>query len=70
MNTNEKCLLNYLSDYSMPSFKATEKLINFLSAHNRKIEFNTENPVYKILDEIEFLGEMNYNFGYEQENLD
>ncbi len=54
----------------MPSFRATEQLINFLSAHNRKIEFNTENPVYKILDEIEFLGEMNYNFGYEQENLD
>lgn len=61
MNTNEKCLLNYLSDYSMPKFQATETLIKFLSAHNRKIEFNTENPVYKILDEMEFLNDMNYN---------
>ena len=61
MNTNEKCLLNYLSDCQMSSFKAAEKLINFLSAHNRKLEFNTDNPVYKILDEIEFLNDMNYN---------
>lgn len=70
MNTNEKCLLNYLSDCSMPSFKATGRLIKFLCAHNRKLEFNTENPVYKILDEIEFLNDMNYNFSYEQKNLD
>ena len=70
MNTNEKCLLNYLSECSVSSFKATEHIIRFLSQKKKKIEFNTTNPVYKILDEIEFLTEMNYNFGYEQENLD
>ena len=61
MYTNEKCLLNYLSDYSMPKFEATETLIKFLSARNRKLEFKTENPVYKILDEMEFLNDISYN---------
>jgi len=61
MNTNEKCLLNYLS-YSNPALKATDCLIKFLFAHKRKIEFHNLNPVLDIIDEMEF---SNYNNLYE-----
>lgn len=68
MNTNEKCLLNYLSDYSDASFGAAGTLIKFLFDHSRKIEFNNLNPVYNIIDELEFSKELEYS--YEQKNLD
>lgn len=68
MNINEKCLLNYLSDYSDASFDAAKMLIKFLSGHNKKIEFNNLNPVYNIIDEMEFQKEL--SLCYEQKNLD
>ena len=61
MNTNEKCLLIYLS-YLNPSFEGTDCLIKFLSNHKRKIEFHNLNPVFDIIDEMEF---SNYNSLYE-----
>lgn len=61
MNTNEKCLLNYLS-FSNPAFKATDCLVDFLHHHNIKIEFHNSNPVFDIIDEMEF---SNYNIVYE-----
>lgn len=65
MNTNEKCLLNYLS-FSNSAVRATDCLMNFLKLHNRKIEFHNLNPIFDIIDEMEF---SNYNTIYEQENL-
>lgn len=61
MNTNEECLLNFLS-YSNPNFKAAESLMKFLYNHDRKIEFHNINPVFDIIDEMEF---SNYNIIYE-----
>lgn len=66
MNTNEKCLLNYLS-FQNPAAGAADCLMKFLNLHNRKIEFHNLNPIFDIIDEMEF---SNYNTGYEQENLD
>lgn len=65
MNTNEKCLLNYLSDSERSAFNATGSLIKFLGCHNRKIEFNSLSTIYNIIDEMEFNKDL-----YEQENLD
>lgn len=65
MNTNEKCLLNYLSDTSRSAFNATDCLIKFLNCHNRRIEFNSLSTIYNIIDEMEFNKDL-----YEQENLD
>ena len=55
MNTNEKCLLNYLSNYSSAAMGAGEQLIGFLSAHKIKMHFNNLNPILNIIDEMEFL---------------
>jgi len=65
MNTNEKCLLNYLACLNTAS-GASEHLMKFLNLHNRKIEFHNLNPIFDIIDEMEF---SNYNIAYEQENL-
>ncbi len=70
MNTNEKCLLNYLSNYSSAAMGAGEQLIGFLSAHKIKMHFNNLNPILNIIDEMEFLSELNYNLSYEEEKLD
>ncbi len=61
MNTNEKCLLNYLSSIN-PEFKTADCLMEFLHHHNIKIEFHNTNPVFDIIDEMEF---SNYNIVYE-----
>lgn len=61
MNTNEKCLLNYLSCLNS-SYEATNCLIEFLFNHKRKIEFHNLNPIFDIIDEMEF---SNYNNLYE-----
>ncbi len=68
MNTNEKCLLKYLSDYSMSAFDATDNLLKFLFKHNIEIKFNGLNPVCNIIDEMEFQKELNYCYG--QKSLD
>lgn len=60
MNTNEKCLLNYLADCPKPTFEATKRLIKFLDCHNRKIEFTNFNPIYNIIDEMEFNKDLEY----------
>lgn len=65
MNTNEKCLLNYLSDGARSAFSATDCLIKFLGSHNRRIEFNSLSTIYNIIDEMEFNKDL-----YEQEILD
>ncbi len=70
MNTNEKCLLNYLSDYSSAAALASGQLIGFLSEHKIKMRFNNLNPIFNIIDEMEFSGELNYNLSYEEEKLD
>ncbi len=61
MNTNEKCLLNYLSSTN-PAFETENCLMDFLHRHNIKIEFHNTNPVFDIIDEMEF---SNYNIVYE-----
>ncbi len=66
MNTNEKCLLNFIS-YANSALEGADCLINFLNCHNRKIKCHNLNPVFDIIDEMEF---SNYNIVYEQENLD
>lgn len=53
MNTNEKCLLNYLSDYSMMAFEASYQLIEFLSLRNIKVNAENFNPVCGIIEEME-----------------
>ncbi len=60
MNTNEKCLLNYLSNCQKSAFEASDRLIEFLNYHNRKIEFNSYNPIYNIIDEMEFNKDLEY----------
>ncbi len=62
MNTNEKCLLNYLS-YLNPSFEGTDCLIKFYPTIKEKLNFIILNPdVFDIIDEMEF---SNYNSLYE-----
>lgn len=70
MNENEKCLLNFLSNCSQSACDGVGELFKFLFDHNLKIEFNNFNPIYNIIDEMEYSKELGYNFAYEQEKLD
>lgn len=61
MNTNEECLIKYLSFGKYEQKEVTNSLIRFLLNHNIKFSFNDLNPVCNIIDELEFLDNIKYN---------
>ena len=61
MNTNEKCLIKYLSSGKYEQKKDTYSLIKFLVNHGIKFSFNELNPVCNIIDELEFFENIHYN---------
>lgn len=61
MNTNEKCLIKYLSFGKYEHGDDTNSLIKFLINHDIKFSFDEMNPVLNIIDEMEFLDNIKYN---------
>ena len=61
MNTNEKCLIKYLSFGKYEQGVETKSLINFLINHDMKFSFEDLNPVCNIIDELEFFENIHYN---------
>ncbi len=61
MNTNEKCLIKYLSDGKYKQGADTYSLIKFLMNYGIKFSFCDLNPVCNIIDELEFFDDINYN---------
>lgn len=55
MNTNEECLIKYISFTNGSAGDSLHYLINFLLNHNFKFAFNDLNPVCNIIDELEFV---------------
>ena len=61
MNTNEKCLIKYLSFGKYEQGVETKSLINFLINHDMKFSFEDLNLVCNIIDELEFFENIHYN---------
>lgn len=61
MNTNEECLIKYLSFGKYEQGKVTNSLVQFLLAHGIQFSFNELNPVCNIIDELEFFDGIKYN---------
>ncbi len=61
MNTNEECLIKYLSFGKYEQDRDTNKLIKFLLSKNIEFSFNKLNPVCNIIDELEFFDFLQYN---------
>ncbi len=61
MNTNETCLINYLSFGKYEQKEVTNSLINFLLKRGMKFKFNDLNPVLNIINEMEFFEYIQYN---------
>lgn len=54
MNTNEKCLIKYLSFGKYEQGDVTSELVRFLLKFDAKFTFSDLNPVCNIIDELEF----------------
>lgn len=54
MNTNEECLIKYLSFGKYEQGDVTSELVKFLLKSNAKFTFGDLNPVCNIIDELEF----------------
>lgn len=61
MNTNEECLIKYLSFGKYEQGSVTKSLIEFLLGYGISFSFNDLNPVCNIIDELEFLDNIKYN---------
>lgn len=55
MNTNEECLIKYLSFGKYEQGIVTFELIDFLYQRGVNFSFSELNPVCNIIDEFEFL---------------
>ena len=61
MNTNEECLIKYLSGGKYEQNDKINALIKLLMKHNISFSFNSLNPVYNYIDELEFFENIQYN---------
>lgn len=61
MNTNEQCLINYLSFGKYEQNDVNNYLINFLMQRGVNFSFDNLNPVFNIIDEMEFFDNIQYN---------
>ncbi len=55
-NLNEKYLLKFVSSANPDVEDKSSNLIELLNSFGVKISFNEENPVYDIIDKMEYYG--------------
>ncbi len=55
-NLNEKYLLKFISNANTGFDSYDKSLIDILSSFGIKIAFKNENPVYDIIDKLEYFG--------------
>ncbi len=55
-NLNEKYLLKFVSNTGLGVESENANLIELLDSFGVKISFNDENPVYDIIDKMEYYG--------------
>ncbi len=55
-NLNEKYLLKFVSNAGLGVESENANLIELLDSFGVKISFNDENPVYDIIDKMEYYG--------------
>ena len=61
MNTNEECLIKYLSKGKYEQREVTDSIIGILLKYNKKFSFEGLNSVGNIIDELEFFDNLLYN---------
>ncbi len=61
MNTNEECLIKYLSNGKYEQREVTNSIVGILLKYKKQFSFEGLNTVGNMIDELEFFDNLLYN---------